>query len=74
MNNVQCTCPVSNCKFFGKTEFADVRFILYHLRRHSYNELRFAAIDNKIITTNVTVTKDLLVRELVRICIGVCCQ
>jgi len=74
MSTIRCTCLIQNCKFFGKTEFADIRFIMSHLRRHSYNELRFAAIDNQIITANVTVTKDLLVRELVRVCIGVCCQ
>lgn len=72
MNNVPCTCLVSNCKFFGKTEFADVRFILYHLRCHSYNELKFAAIDNEIITASVTVTKDWLVRELSRVFTEVC--
>jgi hypothetical protein len=72
MSTVQCTCLVSNCKFFGKIEFADVCFIMYHLRRHSYNELRFAAIDSQIITASVRVTKDWLVRELARVCTGVC--
>jgi hypothetical protein len=72
MGTVRCSCLVSNCKFFGKTEFADIRFIIYHLKCHSYNELRLAAIDNKIITSG-NVQKDWLVREVTRVCTGVYC-
>ena len=73
MSSVRCTCLVSRCKFFRKLEYADAGFITSHLRSHSYNELRFIAIDNKIIPVDAKVTKDWLVRELVRVCIGVCC-
>lgn len=73
MSTVRCTCLIPNCKFFGKTEFADVRFIIYHLNRHSYNELRLVAVDNQIITSNGKAPKDWLVRELARACNRGCC-